>query len=91
MFGASHDVEPTEEDRREATATLERLAATVARGQQAAALPGTDPWPLTLQLWALVHGLASLELAGALGPPDQASQHWSQALRAIVAGYGSTG
>ena len=70
-----------------AAATLGRLRHAVARTQAAGLLPGDDPEPFTLELWALVHGLASLELLGALGGPEQAAARWNQALRAIVVGY----
>lgn len=73
-----------------AATTLGRLRHAVARTQSAGLLPGDDPEPFTLELWALVHGLASLELLGALGEPDQAAARWNQALRAIVAGYRQT-
>jgi hypothetical protein len=42
---------------------------------------------VTRQLWALVHGLASVELLGALGDREQADAAWHQALRAVFAGY----
>lgn len=74
-------------DAEAAAATLGRLRAAVGRAQTAGVLPGSDPDGITTQLWALVHGLASLELLGALGEADAATRRWEQALRAIAAGY----
>jgi hypothetical protein len=39
------------------------------------------------QLWALLHGLTTSELAGALGEPDEAEQHWRDAVLALLRGY----
>ncbi|MFA9428887.1 TetR/AcrR family transcriptional regulator [Egicoccus sp. AB-alg2] len=78
---------PSEEDEALAAGTLGRLSSAVARAQAAGALPGDDPLPLTLQLWGVVHGLASLELLGALGDDTAADVTWEQALRAIVRGH----
>jgi len=87
MFGRDPVAAPsTEEDAAVARGTLERLSAAVGRAQAAGALPGEDPRPLTLQLWSLVHGLASLELLGALGAPSDAEAVWHDALRAILRG-----
>lgn len=70
-----------------AAGTLDRLRDAVARCQAESALAGDDPEPLTLQLWALVHGLAMLELRGTLGDPAAAGAHWDAALRAAARGY----
>lgn len=40
-------------------------------------------------VWALLHGLASLEIAGLFGPPKLARQLWDDAVLAILAGMGS--
>jgi hypothetical protein len=43
-----------------------------------------------LQLWALVHGLASLELAGDLGDDQRAAAHWEHAVTTGIQGYSTT-
>ncbi|HEY7046112.1 MAG TPA: TetR/AcrR family transcriptional regulator [Jatrophihabitantaceae bacterium] len=45
-----------------------------------------DPHQVTLQLWAVVHGLASLELRGALGDPATAEASWRDTVAAVTAG-----
>ncbi|MEX2505134.1 MAG: WHG domain-containing protein [Egicoccus sp.] len=87
MFGRDPRLVPTDpDDVAAAAATLGRLRDAVARAQAADSLPGTDPDGVTLELWALVHGLASLELLGALGSATDADARWERALRAIVTG-----
>lgn len=49
--------------------------------------PGRDPEAIALQLWGLVHGLASLEAQGYLGPPGHAEARWRDAITSAVAGY----
>nr|WP_290650369.1 TetR/AcrR family transcriptional regulator [Aquisalimonas sp.] len=78
---------PTDEDQQLALGTLERLRTAVRRHQRA--FGRHDVEAVTLQLWALAHGLASLELQGALGEPEQAAGYWQQAFRAAVHGYGA--
>lgn len=70
-----------------AKGTIDRLRQAVARCQAEGALIGDDPAPLAVQLWALVHGLAMLELRGELGDTAAASRHWDEALRAAARGY----
>lgn len=71
--------------------TLEVLRATVARCVGAGALPAhLDVEDVTLGLWAQVHGLASLELAGALGDV-RSEAYWRMQLTALVAGLRTTG
>jgi AcrR family transcriptional regulator len=92
MFSRDPRLVPTEPaDAAAATATLGRLQGAVGRAQAAGALPGRDPGDITLELWALVHGLASLELLGALGDAAAADRHWQRALQAAVAGYDAAG
>lgn len=42
---------------------------------------------ITLQLWAVVHGLVGLERRGSLGDHDEATAIWNGALAAAGAGY----
>ncbi len=76
---------PSESDQQQALLTLERLRAAVLR--HAAAFGDQDPEDITFELWALAHGLASLELQGALDSNERAERHWLNAFRAAVAGY----
>ena len=87
MFGPPiAGLQPGEAGEQLAGTTLQRLVDTVARCQRAGVLAGDEPWPVTRQLWALVHGLASLELRGALGPDEDAQATWEQALRTAARG-----
>jgi AcrR family transcriptional regulator len=45
-----------------------------------------DPEVISRQLWALVHGLASLELRGYLAAPAEAEQVWRNAISALSHG-----
>ncbi|MEE6280290.1 TetR/AcrR family transcriptional regulator [Georgenia sunbinii] len=55
----------------------------VARLPREGAGAGSDPTDVALGLWALVHGLVSLELAGLLpGPPDERARRYVETLRA---------
>lgn len=65
--------------------TFDALIAAVARCVEAGVLKGA-PEDVAVQLNALVHGLSSLELRGALGPPDAAKAHWGRALGSMMRG-----
>lgn len=41
------------------------------------------------EVWALLHGLALLEITGAFGPPSRARPLWDDAVSAILAGFAS--
>lgn len=83
MFGGAHRTdEATGESGIPAVArpTFTVLRDAVARLPQSA---GGDPEAEALRLWALVHGLVSLELAGLLpGTPDQRGAQYVEALLA---------
>ncbi|HLV66671.1 MAG TPA: hypothetical protein VKY73_12700 [Polyangiaceae bacterium] len=42
---------------------------------------------MLVKLWALVHGLAILELAGALGGPRRAVRQWKDAATNLLTGF----
>jgi AcrR family transcriptional regulator len=65
---------PPDEARQIADATYRPLVDGVARCQQAAVFAGDDPEPIALHLWALTHGLVSLELSGKVSGDDFAEQ-----------------
>ncbi|HUG83835.1 MAG TPA: TetR/AcrR family transcriptional regulator [Euzebya sp.] len=91
------EFEPTAEDESFALSTLGRLRAAVIHHAENGAFGGRDPDQLTLQLWALAHGLASLELqgaltgyhdvmaAGAVAAPEM-EQTWRSAFHAMLTG-----
>jgi AcrR family transcriptional regulator len=81
------EFEPSEEDFAIIMGTLERPKAMLRHYVDRGDLAGIDPEVVCYQLWALAHGLATLELQGSLGPPEHAEQHWRQALDAMVTGY----
>ena len=85
------EFEPSEEDQQLALGTLERLRETLRRHADVGALPGHDPDRLTLQVWALAHGLASLELQGALGDPAESKAVWTSAIDLVTAGIANAG
>lgn len=68
--------------------TFDALIAAVARCVESGVLRG-EPEDVAVQLNALVHGLSSLELRGALGPPDVAGAHWDRAIGSMVRGLGA--
>ena len=77
---------PSDDDQELALGTLERLRAALHQHTRAGALAGRDPDRLTLQIWALVHGLASLELKEALGDAEAAEAIWTEAVDAMLVG-----
>lgn len=77
----------TAEDRALATRSLRRVLAALGRFVDAGVFPGHDPRALALQLWAQVHGLATLELQGQLGTSEQAEPRWRDAIAAHVSAY----
>ena len=82
------EFEPTEEDTAASLATLEVLRTAVHDAVEAGALTG-DVDDLTLVLWSVIHGVASLDLGGALGPPAEADRRVALALDAALAGLTS--
>jgi AcrR family transcriptional regulator len=78
---------PTEEDVALARRSFDRVVETVRRCVESGRFPGRAPEDIALQLWGLVHGLASLELRGHLGPPDHAEARWHDAMRTAIDGY----
>jgi AcrR family transcriptional regulator len=90
MFGrAVPEFVPDGDDAALALATLDRLRRTVARAAATSLPAGLDVEAATLALWARVHGLASLELAGAF--EDRGVELWEATLRADQAGWRTAG
>jgi len=76
---------PTEEDAAASLATLAVLRDAVAAAIEAGALVG-DVDDVTMVMWATVHGVSSLDLAGALGSPEEADRRVRLALNAALDG-----
>jgi AcrR family transcriptional regulator len=89
MFDMVPGWRPGREEQAAARTTLRPLAGAVGRAIERRLLPD-DVRGLTTELFALVHGLASLELAGLLGGADEASARWESAVVAAIRGYGVT-
>jgi AcrR family transcriptional regulator len=77
---------PDEEDIAYALRSLARVEDAVTRAIALRPRDQRDPHLVTLQLWAVVHGLASLELRGALGDQTAAASHWQDTTSAIIRG-----
>jgi len=84
---AAHGLRPTAEDIAEAFISLDRVVDAIRRGVASGRFPGRGPEAIGLQLWSLVHGLASVELRGYLGDEDEAAGHWRDAVAAALTGY----
>ena len=76
---------PTEEDAAASLATLEVLRDAVAAAIEDGALVG-DVDDVTMVMWSTVHGVSSLDLAGALGTPEEADRRVRLALDASLDG-----
>ncbi|WP_327588043.1 TetR/AcrR family transcriptional regulator [Nonomuraea sp. NBC_00507] len=87
MSGSVPGFRPVGDDARLARRSLARVVQALQRFADAGELPGRDPRLVGQQLWGLVHGLATLELQGHLGPSDQAEARWRDAVLATVTGY----
>lgn len=86
MFGrAVAEYEPSEADRADAWRTLDMLVAGVRRCVEAGQAAG-EPEEIAIVLWGLVHGMASLELHGMLGEPEEARRRFAVAI--LVSGFG---
>jgi AcrR family transcriptional regulator len=72
MFSDGFD--PGDEERAIADATYRPLVDGVVRCQQAGVFAGDDPDPIALHLWAVTHGLVSLELSGKVSGESFAEQ-----------------
>jgi AcrR family transcriptional regulator len=76
---------PGEEDSAMSRATLATLQEAVAAAQRAGAIGG-DEGAVTVGLWALIHGLTSLELSGSLDAETNADEVWNTTVDATLTG-----
>ncbi len=77
---------PSPDDATFALTTLQVLIDAVARCVDAGELPGPAE-AVAYELWAINHGVTSLELRGMLGSPDEAAAHLDHLLEVAFAGY----
>ena len=63
----------------------DRVLDAVERALDQRGLADRDPQQTTLGLWGTVHGHASLELLGSLGPPPAAEAVWRATITSLVA------
>lgn len=88
MFGSPvPEFHPTIDDALYSLTTLEQCRDAVSRCVDAGRLVG-DPVGISYQVWAVIHGVTSLELRGMLGSPAEALVHLDAALTAAIIGYG---
>jgi AcrR family transcriptional regulator len=66
--------------------SLERVLRALRRAVESGRFPEREPMDIGRQLWALVHGLASLELKGFLGGDKEARRLWLEAVAAALKG-----
>jgi AcrR family transcriptional regulator len=91
LFGrAVPGFSPSQEDIRYAQRSQHRVVDALERAVRLGLISG-DPWAISNEGWALVHGLASLELMGCLGPPEVAEATWRGAMSTMEAGLRQTG
>lgn len=88
MFGPPPpDLQPSEDAEKAADATFAPLVEAVREGVERGALAG-DPEDIALYLWAVVHGLVSIELSGRLsGTRQDADRRFEAALHRAAAPF----
>lgn len=86
MFDGVRGYSPDAEDREFARRTLVQVRDAV-RAAAASGHLADDARAITLQVWALVHGLATLELQGVFGDAETGARYWSDAVTAFVRGH----
>jgi AcrR family transcriptional regulator len=85
MFGhLTPDISKDAEGLAAAEAAYRPLVAAVERAQAAGILAGGDPEHIALHLWAVAHGMVSLELNGQLPPIGPAEELYAAALMNAV-------
>jgi AcrR family transcriptional regulator len=90
LFGDVPGFVPSAQDRAEARRGFFRVLSTLKRGIAEGVFRGRSAEDIGYELWALVHGLASLEIKAALGTPAQAERRWVDATRTLLAGFTET-
>jgi AcrR family transcriptional regulator len=80
---------PSKEDYAYCLQALLRLHDAVQRSIEAGRFRDREAWPTTRELWALVHGLASLELQGYMGTEEEADGAWQEMVGVVIGGLAS--
>ena len=89
LYIGSSEACPTEDDLALAFRSFYRVQDAIGRAVAQGMVPDRAVDAFGRQLWAVVHGLASLELAGFLGDPDDAARYWQDAITTHLLGYTS--
>lgn len=88
LFGSVPGFSPRAEDAEHARRGFVRVLAVLARGVEQGHFRGRSARDMGAELWALVHGLAMLELRGVLGKPRRALGLWEDATGNLLRGFG---
>ena len=88
LFGGLPGFTPNAEDQEHARRGFVRVLAVLERGIEQGRFKGRTAQEMAHELWALVHGLATLELQNALGKPQRAVRLWKDATSNLIAGFG---
>ena len=80
------EFEPSDDDEALALGTLDLLRQALRHHQQRGGLPAHDVESLAREIWGVCHGLASLELKGAFGEPEAATDIWSATVDHLLCG-----
>jgi AcrR family transcriptional regulator len=87
MFMGAPGFTPTAEDEQYARRGLARVVQAFERGVAQGVFVGRSAELMSCELWALVHGLASLELKGALGVGVQVDQVWRDSTHSLIGAF----
>jgi AcrR family transcriptional regulator len=89
VFSGMPGFTPTPEQEMRARRGYLRVLDAIERSRGRGHFPGRAVDDVGRELWALVHGLASLELPGALGDPAEAERLWRDAVTTMLRGFAS--
>jgi AcrR family transcriptional regulator len=89
LFGRVPGFSPKAEDEELARRGFVRVLDVLGRGSERGHFQGRTARDMGHELWALVHGLAILELRGKLGKPRRAVRLWEDATSNLIAGFRS--
>ena len=84
------EFEPTCDDRIQAVRALQHLTDRLADCRTAGLIGEVPLDDLTRQWWAVIHGLAALEIRAVLGEAAEAARHWDMTLANLLRGYAPT-
>jgi AcrR family transcriptional regulator len=87
LFGGVPGFAPKAEDEHHARRGLMRVFAVLERGIEKRLFRSRSAEDMAYELWALVHGLATLEIKGALGKPPRALRLWKDATENLIDGF----